>query len=153
MKKLALALLCSALLGSVLAQEPGWSPVQNEVWQREETYWKMVIARDDAGYLDLWDESFVGWPSFERSPSGKDSFRAMPFGPTSSWTSSYKFEQREVHTHGETIITFLQVRLTQSENGQVEERIVRLTHAWQKHDGIWRIVSGMSCIVRADGIC
>lgn len=153
MKKLALALLLSAFLGSTPAQKPSWSPVQKEVWAREETYWKMVLARDSAGYLELWDEAFVGWPSFEKSPTDKDSFRAVPFGPTLRQTSRYEFEQKEVHVYGETAITFLQVRLTQSENGQTTERAMRLTHAWQKRDGAWRIVSGMSCLVKPEGVC
>lgn len=153
MKKLVLALLLSALVGSAFAQESAWSPVQKEVWEREETYWKMVLAQDAAGYLDLWDDAFVGWPSHEKSPTGKDSFRAVTFGPTLRRTSSYKFEQKQVHVYGETVFTLLQVRLTQMENGQATERVLRLTHAWQKHGGVWRIVSGMSCVVKPDGIC
>jgi len=153
MNKLALTLLLSALVGSTLAQERIRSAVQKEVWEREETYWKMVAARDAGGYLELWDEGFIGWPSFEKSPVGKDSFRKNSFGPTIRQISSYKFEQKEVQVYGETGITFLQVRLTRQENGQSSERVIRLTHAWQKRNGKWHIVSGMPCVVNAEGLC
>jgi ketosteroid isomerase-like protein len=153
MRKLLIAVLLTAVAGGTLAQEPAWSPAQKEVWDHEETYWKLVAAHDAAGYLELWDDAFFGWPSFDKSPVGKQAFREKPFGLTTSAVASYRFEQKAVHLYGETAITLLQVHLTYAVGAQPAERVVRLTHTWQKHDGQWRIVGGMSCIVKPDGLC
>jgi ketosteroid isomerase-like protein len=153
MRKLLIALLLSTLAASTLAQESSWSSIQKEVWDREETYWKLVAARDAAGYLTLWDDAFFGWPSFDKSPVGKQAFREKPFGLTTSAVASYRFEQKAVHLYGETAITLLQVHVIYAPGEQPAERVMRLTHSWQKHDGQWRIVGGLSCIVKPDGLC
>ena len=153
MRKLLIVVLLTALAGGTLAQESVWSPLQKEVWDREETYWKLVAAHDAVGYLELWDDAFFGWPSFNKSPVGKQGFREEPFGLTTSAVASYQFEQKAVHLYGETAITLLQVHVTYAAGAQPSGRVMRLTHTWQKHDGQWRIVGGMSCIVKPDGLC
>jgi len=153
MNKLTLSLILSMLVANALAQEASWSPIQKEVWDREETYWRVIVARDVQAYLDLWDESFVGWPYYKTAPVGKDAMREHPFGITDRIVSSYQFQQKSVQLHGETVITFLQIRLTQTVNGQRSEPVIRLTHTWQRRNGIWRIVGGMSCTVQSDGTC
>ncbi len=153
MRKLVIALLFTALAGGIFAQEPAWSPAQKEIWDLEETYWKLVAAHDAPGYLALWDDAFFGWPSFDKSPVGKNAFRENPFGVTVHSVAGYQFEQKAVHLYGETAITLLQVRVTYASGEQPAQRVMRLTHTWQKHDGVWRIVGGLSCIVNPDGLC
>lgn len=154
MRKLILLLMFSALLGSTLAQESAWSPAQEEVWNREETYWKVILARDVKGYLELWDDTFVGWPFYQKSPVGKSAFQAQPFGIKGRVVSSYEFDQKVVQLHGNDIaITYLQLYMKQTLDGQKAEPVIRLTHTWQKRDGVWRIVGGMSCVVKPDGLC
>jgi ketosteroid isomerase-like protein len=153
MQKLSLALVLSMLVANAFAQEVAWSPVQIEVWDREETYWKTIAARDVSSYLDLWDESFVGWPHSQKVPIGKSTLREHPFGSANRMVSSYQFEHKSVQVHGETAITFLQIRITQTFDGQKSGLVERLTHTWQKRDGVWRIVGGMSCTVKPDGNC
>jgi ketosteroid isomerase-like protein len=153
MRKLAIVFLLTALVGPILAQESAWPPLQKEVWDREETYWKLVAAHDAAGYLDLWDDAFFGWPSHDKSPVSKQAFRETPFGITTRAVASYQIEQKAVHLYGETAITLLQVQVTYAPDVQPAKRVLRLTHTWQKHDGQWRIVGGMSCLVKPDGLC
>jgi len=45
---------------------------EQAVWRLEEQYWVYVAKSDLDGYLTLWDERFVGWPSFSPKPVGKD---------------------------------------------------------------------------------
>lgn len=153
MRKLVIALLLTVLTGGILAQESAWSPAQKEIWTLEETYWKLVAAHDANGYLALWDDAFFGGPSFDRSPVGKEAFRENPFGVTVHSVAGYQFEQKAVHLYGETAVTLLQIRVTYAPGALPAERVMRLTHTWQEHHDAWRIVGGLSCIVKPDGLC
>jgi len=63
MRKVAFVTLAWALFGAALARESAWTSAQQEVWNREESYWKFLVARNMEDYLSLWDEEFVGGPS------------------------------------------------------------------------------------------
>jgi ketosteroid isomerase-like protein len=54
------ALFAVLLVASASAQE--WSAAQQEVWSMEEAYWERRQEGDVEGFMDLWDEDFVGWP-------------------------------------------------------------------------------------------
>jgi len=153
MRKVAFVVMVWALFGAALAQEGAWTPAQQEVWGREESYWRFLVARDMEDYLTLWDEAFVGWPSYETSPIGKKKLRDNPLGLTRRVIEGYSFEQKSVQLFGETAITFLQVRLKQTMDGKESQEIRRLTHTWRKREGAWRIIGGMSCSVKPDGMC
>ena len=149
MRRLAFAAMLCVFLGSTLAQETGWSQAQTEVWGREEAYWQSLKSRDKEAYLSLWDEVFLGWPSYAKSPVRKSTLRLRPLRAVASYT----FEQKSVQMFGETAMTFLQVRLKPSTSGKEGEIVLRITHTWRKKDGEWRIVGGMSCNVNPDGTC
>ena len=149
MRKLAFAAMLCVFLGATLAQETGWSQAQTEVWGREEAYWQSLKSRDKEAYLSLWDEVFLGWPSYAKSPVRKSTLRERPLRAV----DSYNFEQKSVQVFGETAMTFLQVRLKPSTSGKEGEIVLRITHTWRKKDGEWRIVGGMSCNVNPDGMC
>ena len=149
MRALAFAAMLCVFLGATLAQETGWSQAQTEVWGREEAYWQSLESRDKEAYLSLWDEAFLGWPSYAKSPVRKSTLRERPLRAVDSYT----FEQKSVQMFGETAMTFLQVRLKPSTSGKEGEIVLRITHTWRKKDGEWRIVGGMSCNVNPDGMC
>lgn len=107
MRKLVFAAILCVFLGATLAQENGWSPAQKEVWGREEAYWNALKSQDKDAYLSLWDDVFLGWPSYAKSPVGKNTLRERPLRVVDSYT----FEQKSVRMFGETVMTFLQVRL------------------------------------------
>jgi ketosteroid isomerase-like protein len=149
MRKLAFAAMVFMFLGGALAQETGWSQAQAEVWGREEGYWKSLQAHDKEAYLALWDEVFLGWPSYAKSPVGKNTLRERPLRAVDSYT----FEQKSVQMFGDLAMTFLQVRVKPSSNGKERELVLRITHTWRKKDGEWRIIGGMSCNVNSEGTC
>lgn len=41
---------------------------EKSVRDREHAYWEYVKNNDIPGYRSLWDERFVGWPGFSRTP-------------------------------------------------------------------------------------
>ena len=48
------------------------STSEQAVWEQEENYWRLLKADNRQGYLNLWDDRFVGWPVFENTPIQKD---------------------------------------------------------------------------------
>ena|ERR1700747_2731232 len=46
--------------------------VEQPVWDREQTYWRLVKAENRQEYLNLWDDRFAGWPRFENNPIHKE---------------------------------------------------------------------------------
>ena len=72
-RALILAIFAIALALPLFAQE--MSPQQKEVWQMEETYWRDVKGFDEAHYLTLWHEEFLGWPRDQKMPIGKMALR------------------------------------------------------------------------------
>jgi ketosteroid isomerase-like protein len=153
MKKALLGAMLSVLSGVSLAQEGDWTAEQKEVWGREETYWNYVQAHNMEGFLSLWDEAFLGWPSYEKSPVGKEKIGRNPAAFTQRVILSYSFEQKAVQTFGAAATTYLQVRVREKAEGKDSESTRRFTHTWRKKDGQWRIIGGMSCIVKPDGTC
>lgn len=149
MRKLVFAAILCVFLGATPAQENGWSPAQKEVWGREEAYWNALRSQDKDAYLSLWDDVFLGWPSYAKSPVGKNTLRERPLRAVDSFT----FEQKSVRMFGEMAMTFLQVRLKPSATSEEGEVLLRITHTWRKTDGQWRIIGGMSCNVNSDGTC
>jgi len=149
MPKLAFAAMVFMLMGGAFAHETGWSQAQTEVWGREEAYWKSLKGHDKEAYLSLWDEVFFGWPSYAKSPVGKNALRERPLRAVDSYT----FEQKSVQMFGDLAMTFLQVQVKPSTNGKEGGLVLRITHTWRKKDGEWRIIGGMSCSVNSEGTC
>ena len=68
-RTLVLAIFSIALALPLFAQE--MSSQQKEVWQMEEAYWRDVKGFDEAHYMTLWHEDFLGWPRDQKMPIGK----------------------------------------------------------------------------------
>jgi hypothetical protein len=66
---LLLAVISIAIALPVLGQE--MSTQQKEVWQMEESYWTDVKDFNEAHYLKLWHDNFLGWPRDQPEPIGK----------------------------------------------------------------------------------
>jgi ketosteroid isomerase-like protein len=107
------ALFTLLLVASASAQE--WSAAQQEVWEMEEAYWERRQRADVEGFMDLWDEDFVGWPYWAAEPMTKADIRQY----------AYELQGRDAA-------------------GREANRTGRLTHTWRSHAGKWRIIGGMS---------
>lgn len=140
-------------IGIGAAQERKASAAETEVWGREELYWKLLKARDVAGYLALWDETFLGWPSDEKAPVGKDAFVKDPVGPADEPLLKYELERKGATPVGDAVTVFYLVRTTFGGKAAGKVYVYRITHTWKKSRGEWRIVSGMGCTAKADGTC
>jgi ketosteroid isomerase-like protein len=123
---------------------------EQTVWDLEEQYWVYVEKADIEGYRTLWDESFVGWPSFSTSPVGRESIGNWidQVHSDPSLTFDYQLRKMAVRAFGDVVVTHYQVSNTwTSKEGQIARKMsARITHTWKKKGDTWVIISGMSAL-------
>ena len=85
---------------------------EEAVWALEEAYWVYVTNNDIDGYLTLWDEDFVGWPSFSKTPSGKETIASWipPLHDNPSEIYDYEFVREAVRAFGDVVVVHYLVR-------------------------------------------
>jgi len=150
-RALVLAIFSIALALPLFAQE--MSSQQKEVWQMEETYWRDVKAFDEAHYLTLWHENFLGWPRDQKTPIGKVALRdAVHQKFQRKGTLDYEFLSKSVGVTGNVGITQYAVKSSFTGTGGEKTSFnSRITHTWLKTDQGWKIVGGMSASSEPDG--
>ena len=122
------------------------STSEQAVWEQEENYWRLLKADNRQGYLNLWDDRFVGWPRFETTPIHKDKITHFM---SDLKVLDYKLEPLSVQEFGADVVITLyraNVRSTGRTQGNENEsrRVSRLTHTWMRQKNGWRIIGGMS---------
>jgi ketosteroid isomerase-like protein len=147
---LVLSLVC--LPGAPLAAAD-LTPDEQAVWQLEEQYWVYVAKSDIEGYRTLWDERFVGWPSFSPSPVGKDDIGSWirPLHADPEQKFRYTLEQMAVRSFGEIVVAHYLVKeeWVSVKTGQISRsESSRITHTWKKRGDGWVIITGMSSRVQ-----
>lgn len=127
-------------------------PTEDEtaVWQLEENYWKYVKEQDLDACRALWDERFVGWPSFSLRPMGKKSISDWipPLHQDAARVFDFELQREAVRSFGDIVVAhYLYKRIHRNaETGEVleESSWSRITHTWQRRGDTWQIVTGMS---------
>jgi len=117
---------------------------EQAVWEQEETYWRLLKADNRQGYLDLWDDRFVGWPRFEAVPIHKDKITRMM---SERKVLDYKVERLSVREfRGDVVVTLYRatVRSIDTTGSGESTHSSRLTHTWMKGERGWHIIGGMS---------
>jgi hypothetical protein len=137
MKCLAILLLSIAFSALIHAQE---TSAEKEVWQREEAYWRYVSSGDSKSFKTLWSDRFTGWPDDAPRPADKSKIDVWKI-------SDYKLTPLSVREHGNDIVITLYCAKTTVDGKPIEERF---THTWQRENGQWHIVGGMSCYARCE---
>jgi len=122
---------------------------EQAVWKLEEQYWVYVKNADIEGYRTLWDDRFVGWPSFSQTPLGKGSISDWipPLHADPKQKYDYALERMAVRSFGDVVVTHYLVKeqWVSAETGQViRSDAARITHTWQKKGTGWVIITGMS---------
>ncbi len=120
------------------------STSEQAVWEQEENYWRLLKADNRQGYLNLWDDRFVGWPLFETTPIHKDKITNFM---SDIKVLDYKLEPLSVEEFGaDFVITFYRVNIRSAgrSKGNESTRVSRLTHTWMRQKNGWRIICEMS---------
>lgn len=127
-------------------------PAEDEaaVWKLEEDYWTYVKAQDLDSYRTLWDERFVGWPSFSALPLGKDRIGEWipPLHQDPSKKLDYELKREAVRSFGDVVVAHYLYRTIHrdAKSGNVVDqgKWTRITHTWQRRGESFQIVTGMS---------
>jgi hypothetical protein len=123
---------------------------EEAVWGLEEAYWVHVKNNDIDGYLTLWDERFVGWPGFSKKPMGKGNIAEwiLPLHENSAETYDYELTREAVRSFGDVVVVHYLVRdfFRSASTGEIVRQLdtYRITHTWQRREGTWQIITGMS---------
>jgi len=119
------------------------SPQQAEVWKGEEDVQTYEQQKDLKRFLSIWDEHFVGWPSYEQRPAHKPEIEASvaeefkePLTP-----SPPPPKPLAVGLFGDVAVTYY----FRPEADQSSPTVFRITHTWQKGPAGWHIIGGMGC--------
>lgn len=130
------------------AQTPGFSPIEQEVWNGELRYWDYRSAGKVEEYMSLWHDDFVGWPVRSAQPGGKADIRKsfendLANGRGGSFT--LKLEPLTVRVFGDIGEVFYRARYGWLDrNGKSIEFNFRITHTWKRTPAGWKIIAGMS---------
>ncbi len=123
---------------------------EKAVWQMEELYWVYVVSNDTDNYNKLWNDRFVAWPGFSKTPLGKknatDWIQQVHANPDEVY--DYELQQEGVRSFGDVVATHYLVHqiFRSASSGEELRRLdpVRVTHTWQRTDDTWQIITGMS---------
>ena len=143
-------ILFSSLLCVAASAFAGPADDEAAVWRLEETYWKYVKAQDLDAYRTLWDERFIGGPSFSPRPLGKTSITDWipPLHEDPARVYDFELKREAVRAFGDVVVAHYLYKdvYRSAETGEtVEEgRWNRITHTWQRRGDGWQIVTGMS---------
>jgi hypothetical protein len=123
------------------------SPGQKEVWKGEQNSFRYLNAKDQKGYMSLWDENFLGWPDYSEYPVRKadiESSVVEEFQGAQAAGQVIPAPQPEaIGVFGDTAVTYY----FWPEADQSSPVKYRTTHTWQRGAEGWHIIGGMACEV------
>jgi hypothetical protein len=109
-KDIALLIL---LVFPVAASPDELSKDEQTVWKLEIAYWEHVKYNDIPAYRSLWDERFVGWPSFSEKPLGKKNIHEWiaQYHSDPSKRPDYELTLGSVRAYGNVVAAHYLVRI------------------------------------------
>jgi len=126
---------------------PSSSVDEEALWKLEHDYWRYVQSNDLTAYLDLWHKDFLGWPSVNSAPVGKDHITDWITSQTSKGLAfkSGEFKPAAIHVSGNvaSLCYWITYQLV-DKDGNGQTYTLRITHTWIRSGSDWRIISGMS---------
>jgi ketosteroid isomerase-like protein len=128
---------------------------EEKLWSLEQTYWRLVQSNDLGGYRQLWHAQFLGWPYVSPEPLGKDHITDWITAHIAKGESlkSFHLERLPMQILDNTATTTYRTSMVWVGKGGAEQAsTIRVIHTWLRgSDGSWKIISGMSAPVNAQG--
>ncbi len=148
MRKIFVILVMSLFVSaSGIAEE---ASDEKAVWNLEEAYWKYVKNNDIKSYLTLWDERFIGWPGFSKTPMEKADVSNWipPLHKNPAEPYDYELTPKAIRSFGDVVVVHYLVRdfYRSPGTGEIVRPLdeYRITHTWQRRGKTWQIITGMS---------
>jgi len=122
------------------------SMVEEEIWALEKAYFANLYKADYEAVLALVHTQFLGWPGTVPQPIDKDgSARFMKEFFPEPTTCTFKIERGGIRVIGEVALTQYTIHVNCGDTVAVAKtQSSRITHAWIKDDGSWKLLGGMS---------
>lgn len=125
-----------------------WSATQKEIWQMEErAWWSMGHEGDIDGYLNIFSEDLIAWPTWTKEPVTKGHIRK---NLVPGDVVSYELKPLAVKVFGDTAITMYIYNMV-IEFGFTQK--VAVTHTWVKRGGTWRVIGRMTANCVGPHLC
>ena len=123
------------------------TPLESEVWSREQQYWDLMTEARVEEYMALWHDDFAGWPPWSSEPVRKsDIRREVTRGLANIRPGSYRaqLEALSIRVQGDFAFVFYRASATGLDRAgrQFEERY-RIHHTWWRTNSGWKIIEGM----------
>lgn len=125
-----------------------FSKLEQEIWEGEIAYWEHLQAADLEGFMSLWHDDFIGWPSGYPAPVDKEGInkkwsRVIDTSSEGSWEVQLK--PLSIRVMGEIGLVYYEThRLAPGGNGPETIISEKRTHTWMRTKSGWVIIGGMS---------
>lgn len=139
------------LLGTVLAHtaySEELTSEEREVWALEIQYYEFARKNDPEGYLALFDDAVIGWPTMDPLPKGKDKvsqwIAVVHSNPEEVW--QYEVERLAIQSHGDVVVVHYRLRdyfVSAASGEEIRSESFRITHTWLRRNDRWQIIAGM----------
>jgi catechol 2,3-dioxygenase-like lactoylglutathione lyase family enzyme/ketosteroid isomerase-like protein len=121
--------------------------IKDEVWKLEEDYWVYVKNKDNASYLKLWHDDFVGYPSTNIIGTKKNitDWMTEMYKSNAGKVFDYVLNRKVENVFGDIVIVLYDATQVwrNEKNEVVSQSTFKLTHTWKKTDKGWLIIGGM----------
>ncbi len=139
------------LLGIVLmhaANSEELTAEERAVWALEIEYYEFARKNDPEGYLSLFNDSVIGWPTMDPLPKGKDKvsqwIALVHSNPAEIW--QYEVERLAIQSYEDVVVVHYRLRdyfVSAATGEEIRSQSFRITHTWLKSDDRWQIIAGM----------
>lgn len=129
----------------VLCEE--WSAAQKQIWQMEERAWRSMEEGDIDGYLNIFSEDLVSWPTWTKGPVTKSHIKKNLIPGD---LQSCELKPLAVKVFGDTAITMY---IYNTVDVLANTHKVAVTHTWIKLGGKWRVIGSMTANCLRPRLC
>lgn len=120
---------------------------EEEIWALEEAYFTNLYKADYDALLAIVHSKFLAWPDSLPQPIDRQgSARFMKQLVPVPVSCTINIEREGIQVLEETALTQYTLQVTRNDQGPgAATRSSRITHAWVREGGRWKVLGGMSC--------
>jgi ketosteroid isomerase-like protein len=129
-----------AVSAPLFAQE--WSAAQKEVWQVEETLWKLSASGDVEGFLSYSHPDYVGWINVSPFPQNKErASKFISYGFKTNKIQVYDISPLSIKLYGNVaIVHYYYCETYKDFEGKEKNEIGRWTDVFMKQGDKWLLI-------------
>ena len=143
LSKLGLYLLIGILLINISTFSQDWDAKQKEVWQNVTDYWVLDDKHDLDGFMNYFDDGYMGWSYDTEKPMNKTSVReAVQKDYAEENTSTSKLEPLSIWVDDDiAVVHYKYARTMKDASGSDVTRNGRWTDVLKRKGNKWVLVA------------